>query len=130
VKPNFLNVDDVLKIHDRELARFGGLAGLRDAGLLESALAQASATFGGEFLHEDLHAMAAAYLFHIVKNHPFLDGNKRTGFISCMTFMSINKLEIPPASDMWYDIVIAIAEGRIDKDRLTARIHDLASSRG
>lgn len=76
---DFLHLDDVVAIHLDQIERYGGEAGIRDAGLLESAVAQARATFGGEFLHADLFQMAAAYLFHIAKNHPFVDGNKRTG---------------------------------------------------
>lgn len=81
-EPLFLEVDDVLEIHATQLDVYGGGAGLRDQGLLESAVAQPRASFGGDFAHEGLFAMAAAYLFHIVKNHPFVDGNKRTGLLS------------------------------------------------
>ena len=75
------------------------MTGVRDHALLESALAQPGAAFGGEFLHVDLFAMAAAYLFHIVKNHPFLDGNKRTGLIVAITFLAINGVSIPSDSE-------------------------------
>lgn len=71
---------------------FGGSDGLRDANLLASTVAQPSATFGGSLLHEDLFAMAAAYLFHIVMNHPFIDGNKRTGLAAALVFLDINGL--------------------------------------
>lgn len=120
-------MDDVLRIHERELARFGGLAGVRDAGLLDSALAQPKAAFGGEFLHGDLFEMAAAYLFHIVSNHPFLDGNKRTGFITALTFLAINGIPIPPPTPLLYDATIAVAEGRLRKDALAALLRQLAN---
>jgi death-on-curing protein len=126
VNPEFLTLDDVLKIHERELLRFGGLAGLRDPRLLESAIAQPMATFGGEYLHEDLFGMAAAYLFHIVKNHPFLDGNKRTGFIAALTFLTINGQAIPQPTTLLYEATMAVAEGRLDKNRLAALLRDLA----
>ena len=77
--PDFLDIEDVLELHALQLARYGGADGVRDRGLLESAVAQPQATFDGAFVHDGLFAMAAAYLFHIVQNHPFIDGNKRAG---------------------------------------------------
>ena len=77
--PLFLDLDFVLRIHLSLIERYGGEPGVRDIGLLHSAIAMPQASFGGEFLHEDLFEKAAAYLFHIVQNHPFMDGNKRTG---------------------------------------------------
>lgn len=125
MNPQFLGVEDVLAIHERELERFGGHSGVRDPGLLDSALAQPMAGFGGEFLHEDLHAMAAAYLFHIVKNHPFLDGNKRTGLITAITFLTINGLPIEQPSPRLYEATMAVAEGTLDKSGLTALLREL-----
>ena len=84
--PLFLDVDDVLEIHAAQLEVYGGGAGLRDRGLLESAVAQPQSSFDGELVHEGLFAMAAAYLFHIVSNHPFVDGNKRTGMLAAIVF--------------------------------------------
>jgi death on curing protein len=114
----YLTLDEVIRIHEMELARYGGMAGLRDQALLESALAQPMASFGGALLHEDLFAMAAAYLYHIVKNHPFLDGNKRTGLIVALTFLAINGVPISPASERFYETTIGAAEGRVTKDVL------------
>lgn len=76
--PVFLDLDDVFVIHEERLARYGGAAGIRDAKLLESAVVTPRATFGGDFVHHDLFAMAAAYAFHIAQNQPFVDGNRRT----------------------------------------------------
>jgi death on curing protein len=76
--PRFLDLVEVLEIHQSRIDRYGGSPGVRDLGLLQSAVAQSSAGFGGEFLHSDLYEMAAAYLFHVARNHPFIDGNKRT----------------------------------------------------
>jgi death-on-curing protein len=95
----FLSVATVLVIHEESLARFGGSAGVRDQALLESAVAQASVTFGGDYLHEDLFAMAAAYLFHIVKNHPFVDGNKRAGLGAALAFLDGNGVSIDQLPD-------------------------------
>jgi len=73
--PTFLDVDDVLALHEAQMERFGGADGVRDQGLLESAVAQPQASFGGQYVHADLFTMAAAYAFHIAENQPFVDGN-------------------------------------------------------
>ena len=74
--PDFLQTSDLLRLHTDQITRYGGDPGIRDLGLLGSAIAQPQAGFGGQFLHADIFEMAAAYLFHIVQNHPCLDGNK------------------------------------------------------
>jgi death on curing protein len=112
-----------------ELSRYGGLAGVRDRALLESAIARPIATFGGETLHADLFEMAAAYFYHIVRNHPFLDGNKRTGLIVALTFLAMNGIPIPPAAEEFYDTTIGVAEGRIAKPDLTAFLRRSATPR-
>ena len=93
-EPTFLNVDDVLDLHAAQLELYGGGAGLRDRGLLESAVAQPQTSIGGAFVHDGLFAMAAAYLFHIVSNHPFVDGNKRTGLLAALVFLDLNGIAI------------------------------------
>ncbi len=80
--PRFLSIDDVLALHERQIERYGGGAGIRDLGLLQSAVALASASFDGAWLHASLEEMAAAYLFHLAQNHPFVDGNKRTAAVA------------------------------------------------
>ena len=92
--PVFLNLAEVLEIHRDQIERYGGQAGIRDLGLLQSALAMPAAGFGGRYLHEDLLEMAAVYLFHIARNHPFVDGNKRTGAVAALVFLSLNDIEI------------------------------------
>ncbi len=87
--PEFLDLEDVLAIHREQLARFGGGAGIRDAGLLDSALATPRATFGGSYVHADVFSMAAAYAFHVAENQPFVDGNKRTGLLCAVVFLEI-----------------------------------------
>ena len=81
-EPDFLSVEDVIQIHDEQIAAYGGATGVRDQGLLESAVAVPRASFGEAYLHEDLAHMAAAYAFHIAQNQPSLDGNKRTGLVA------------------------------------------------
>ncbi len=126
--PDFLTVDDVLDLHDLHLQRFGGSAGVRDRGLLESAVAQAAASFGGEFLHEDLAAMASAYLVSLVKNHPFIDGNKRAGLAAALSFLDLNGIAIDHSSAVLYDATMAVAEGRLDKTGLAEILRRLAST--
>ena len=126
MSPEFLTVEDVLDIHARQVARYGGAGGIRDRGLLESAVAQPQTTFDGEFVHEDLFAMAAAYLFHIVRNHPFLDGNKRTGLLTALVFLDINGIPIEHGSEELYELTLAVAEGRLEKDEVTGVLRRVA----
>ncbi len=128
MNPEFLDIEDVLEIHALQLNRYGGADGLRDQGLLESALAQPQATFDGEFVHDGLFAMAAAYLFHITSNHPFLDGNKRTGLLSALVFLDINGIAIERESEILYDLTMAVAEGRADKEKVAATLARVAAS--
>lgn len=126
--PEFLSIEDVLEIHALQLERFGGIAGLRDEGLLASAIAQPEATFGGEFVHDGLFAMASAYLFHIVKNHPFLDGNKRTGLLSALVFLDVNGVVLERESPSLYNLTMAVAEGRATKEAIEGVLRDLAGA--
>jgi death-on-curing protein len=130
MSPEFLSPEDVLDIHALQIARYGGLEGVRDAGLLESALAQPMATFGGEFVHADLFAMAAAYLFHIVRNHPFVDGNKRTGLLATLVFLDLNGVTLERGTDALYDLTMALAEGRAGKDECAAVLRRIAEENG
>jgi death on curing protein len=123
----FLEIADVLALHDLHLQRYAGSAGTRDPGLLESAVSQPQASFSGVYLHEDLAAMAAAHLFSIVKNHPFLDGNKRAGLASALTFLDLNGIAIDHSSDVLYDATMAVAESRLDKEGLAAILRELAT---
>jgi death-on-curing protein len=111
----FLDVDDVIEIHAAQIEMFGGSAGMRDRGLLEAAVAQPKTSFGGELLHEGLFAMAGAYLFHIVKNHPFIDGNKRAGMLAALVFLDVNGISIDRPSDALYELTMGVAEGRVEK---------------
>ena len=115
MQPLFLTLDEVLGLHELQVRLFGGSAGIRDLGLLESALGNAEATFGGAFLHETLFEMAAAYLYGICRNHPFVDGNKRTATAAALTFLDMNRIEIDAIEDLFYDLVIGVAEGRVSK---------------
>ncbi|HEY6724530.1 MAG TPA: type II toxin-antitoxin system death-on-curing family toxin [Polyangiaceae bacterium] len=122
----FLTVEVVIALHRRQLDRFGGGAGLRDRGLLESAVAQPQASFGGTYAHDGLFAMAAAYLFHIVSNHPFVDGNKRAGLLAAQVFLDVNGVSVEHDSEAFYALTMGVAEGRIDKAAVTAELERIA----
>lgn len=116
----FLTVDHVLKLHERQITETGGEHGVRDIGLLESAVAMPKSMFGGVFLHASVYDKAAAYLFHIVKNHPFVDGNKRAGSFTATTFLRMRGLRLTCSEDVFADMVLAVAEGRLDKPSIAA----------
>jgi len=116
--PDFLSLAEVLEIHRDQIERYGGKTGIRDLGLLQSALAMPSAGFGGRYFHGDLFEMAAAYLFHIVRNHPFVDGNKRTGAVAALVFLALNGMEIEAGEDIFEQTVRAVAEGKMDKSAI------------
>jgi death-on-curing protein len=125
--PVFLDVQDVLLIHEEQLAVYGGARGIRDASLLESAVATPRASAGGEFAHEDLFAMAAAYAFHIAQNQPFLDGNKRTGLLAALVFLELNSVAVRDPDGRLYDAMIAIAGRRMDKVGFAATLRALGA---
>ena len=113
--PVFLTLGEVIEIHRDQIERYGGDPGLRDLGLLQSAMAMPAAGFGGRYLHTDLFEMAAAYLFHITQNHPFIDGNKRTGAVASLVFLSLNNVEIESDEEKFERIVLGVAQGKIEK---------------
>jgi len=122
--PVFLNLAEILEIHRDQIERYGGQPGIRDLGLLQSALAMPAAGFGGRYLHEDLLEMAAAYLFHIARNHPFVDGNKRTGAVAALVFLSLNDIEIEAEEEAFEQAVLAVAEGKWGKADVAAFLRD------
>jgi death on curing protein len=113
--PDFLALEDVFVLHRDQIERYGGDPGVRDLALLESAVAQPQATFGGHFLHGDLYEMAAAYLYHIVQNHPFVDGNKRTGAVAALVFLDLNGVQIDAPKGSLYALTLSVATGRTGK---------------
>jgi death-on-curing protein len=115
---DFLSVEDILELHADQVTLYGGGHGVRDLGLLESAVAQPQAMFGGNYLHQDVFEMAAAYLFHLVQNHPFLDGNKRTGAVAALVFLDFNGIEIDAPKGSLYELTIAVATGEANKDQI------------
>ena len=116
--PDFLSIEDILLLHSDQVDLYGGEHGVRDLNLLESAIAQPQASYDGNHLHSGLFEMAAAYLFHIVQNHPFIDGNKRTGAVAAMVFLDLNGIEVDAPEGSIYDLTIAVATGRADKNEV------------
>jgi death-on-curing protein len=116
--PKFLTLDEVLAIHADEISSFGGSYGVRDSGLLESALAQPQATFAGELLHPTIDKQAAAYLYHLAMNHPFIDGNKRTAFAVMDTFLRVNGYSLNLTNEQAYDLVMQVAQSQMSKSDL------------
>jgi len=126
----FLTIDEILTIHKNQIELYGGSLGIRDLNLLESALAMPQAGFGDDYLHKDIYEMASAYLFHIVQNHPFIDGNKRVGLVSTLMFLYNNeiKLQINDKESL-HEFVLNIAMGKVNKteiaDFLRKSIHQI-----
>ncbi len=115
MEPSFLTFADVIRIHVDQIERYGGQVGIRDLGLLQSALAMPGASFGQEWLHRDLYEMAAAYAFHLSQNHPFVDGNKRTGLVCALAFLEINDVSIARVEGRLYEAMVDVASGALDK---------------
>jgi death-on-curing protein len=120
--PIFLSLAEVLEIHQDQVKRYGGASGIRDMELLKSALGMPKATYGGQFLHTNIFGMAAAYLFHIVKNHPFNDGNKRAGAVVALVFLTLNGFDLDAPEDDFAEMVLAVARGDLDKADVTVFI--------
>jgi death-on-curing protein len=125
----FLTLSEVLHLHELALARHGGQAGIRDQGLLESAVAQPEATMFGTLLHSDLWEQAAAYAFHIAENQPFVDGNKRAAVAAALTFLRLNGCDLQTDSDLrLYRTMIAVANHQAGKPEIAAVLRQLAPS--
>ena len=120
MEPDFLGLDEVLEIHRDQIERYGGRQGVRDLGLLESALGMPRSGAGGRYFHADIFEMAAAYLFHVVKDHPFVDGNKRTGAMVAFVFLAMNGRRLEASNPAYERLVRSVAEGRADKAAVAA----------
>lgn len=127
--PAFLTLDEVLAIHADQIRRYGGKTGLRDVALLQSALGTTETTFEGDYLHTDLFEMAAAYLFHIVRNHPFADGNKRTGLMVALVFLGLNDLELTVDPEELFELVSGVSTGEVGKAAIAVFLHRHSRSR-
>lgn len=118
----YLTADQVIGFHDDLIDRFGGLRGVRDKNLLHSALEAPKMAFGGSDMYSSVYEKASAYLYHITKNHPFNDGNKRTAFVATLAFLKVNQARISFAISDLEEIIVAVANGTVTKVELTAFI--------
>lgn len=121
-EPIWLPLDVVCDIHAEQLARFGGPGGIRDPGLLESALARPMNRFA--YGETDLATLAAAYAFGLARNHPFVDGNKRAAFLAMMTFLRLNGVWFAPSQAEAAAAILALAAGEVEEEGLTRWIRD------
>ena len=120
-----LSVEIVTEIHSEAISRFGGSDGLRDLTLLESAVAACQASFGGASPFKDTVEVAAAYLFYLCSNHPFVDGNKRIALGACLVFLQLNGYTPAPDSEEWETLTLAVAAGALSRDEVTAKLRKL-----
>lgn len=121
----FLEMKHIDVILKDQLARYGGEYGIRDAGLAESAVAAPTAQFGGALLHAGPVAQAAAYLFHICSNHPYLDGNKRVALASALVFLDLQGIEVCDRNDQLYELTMGIARSEVTKEEATRTLAEL-----
>ena len=119
----YLTLGEILDIHHQVTQRSGGSEGVRDLGALESAIAQPRMTFGGEDLYPTIVDKASSLGFSIVMNHPFVDGNKRTGHAAMEIFLVLNALEINASTDEQETIILNLASGALDRDIFTSWLH-------
>ena len=119
-----LSKNQVTALHSALIREFGGIDGIRDEGLLESALAAPFQTFGGETVYPSLQAKAAQLGFGLIRNHPFVDGNKRIGAHTMLVFLAVNGIELRYEQQELIDIVLSVAAGQIDRQGLLQWILD------
>lgn len=121
----FLTLAEVVVIHTNQIELYGGLPGIRDINLLSSAIAMPHASFHGEYLHNDIYEMAAAYAFHIGKNHPFVDGNKRTALVSTLVFLELNGISISDPQGKLYDAMLELSTRKLKKSEFAGILRKL-----
>ena len=125
----FLTLDEVLALHADQIRRYGGRRGIREIELLQSALGTPRATFHGALLHSTLPETAAAYLFHLVQSHAFIDGNKRVGLVAALAFLGLNDVSIEADPDELTELVLGVAAGKVSKAEVAVFLQDRARPR-
>lgn len=125
-KPSFLTLAEVIEAHADQINRYGGHHGIRDRGLLLSALAQPEASFGGEWLHQSLHEMAAAYAYHLCQNHPFFDGNKRIALVCALVFLELNDVSVEDPKGLLEGAMLRMASSKLSKIEFGQLLKDLS----
>src|SRR6056297_766736 len=116
---NFMPKKVILYFHEQLIQIYGGSTGIRDEKLLDSAIHQPKSTFEGKYLHDTIFKMASAYGFHLCKNHPFIDGNKRISLVAMDTFLQNNGYEITASEKETYKIMMKLSSENLSKDELT-----------
>jgi death-on-curing protein len=124
-----LSVEIVREIHATAIESFGGSDGVRDMALLESAVAAPQSSFGGKSPYQDVPEVAAAYLFYVCRNHPFVDGNKRAALGACLVFLRSNGIEPKEDGPEWEQLTMDVASSALDREQTTARLRKLLHSR-
>ncbi len=117
----FITVQEVIDDHAELIQKYGGLNGIRDIGLLASALDMPRAAMFGEYLHPTVFDKAAAYLFHMICNHPYVDGNKRTGTTTALTFLRQNRVHIEFTEEqtlVFEELIVSTADGKVSKEEI------------
>lgn len=124
---DFLTLAELIEIHRNQIELYGGNPGIRDITLLSSAIALPRTTFDGDFLHGDLFAMAAAYVYHICQNHPFVDGNKRVALVAGLVFLELNGISIEDPRGELYSLMMSVTAGKTGKDAIAAMLKRLSA---
>jgi death on curing protein len=124
-----LTVEIVREIHAEAIERFGGSKGVRDENLLASAVLTPQSSFGGKSPYADIVEIAAAYLFYLCGNHPFIDGNKRTAMMAAIVFLRSNGVKPAEDSDEWEKFLLDVASGKLDREATTKRLRKLINAR-
>ena len=123
-QPEFLTFEDVLAIHGEQLELYGGAEGIIDEGVIRSAIAEPRQTMFGQYLHDDITKMAAAYLFHLAMQQGFRDGNKRTALVATVEFLGRNGYRLSCSNEAIYDVTMRVANHLMDKDGIAGWVLD------
>lgn len=118
----YLTIDQVIEIHDESIKTYGGLPGLRDKNLLLSALDAPKASLFGKEMYPSYYEKGAAYLYHLILNHPFFDGNKRTGYVSLLVFYEVNNYDLIISREALEILVLEIANGKLRKEQIAIQL--------
>lgn len=112
----FLTLAEIIEIHNNQIKLYGGQSGIRDYALLSSAISIPKSTFDEKYLYNDLFEMAAAYIYHISENHPFVDGNKRVALVAGLVFLDFNNIEIDDPGQELFKMMMEVASGKSSKE--------------
>ncbi len=119
VETDFLEVEDIIIVHRNQIELYGGSSGVRDIGLLDSAVNAVQASFDGEYMHKTPYERASAYIYYIAQNHPFTDGNKRTALAAGLVYLDMNGIEIDDPDEELYEMMIEVSTGNFSKERVS-----------